>query len=504
MVAAVGLPDRLRTVTDQLTASLTLLEQDLARDVNKSMVFLRLLHARVEFVNETLTLALENYHDFPLTHRSKRGLFDGIGKLSRMIFGTAMNEDVEELRDRYNHLVSLASAHNKAINLNSRNIAKLEQQMHDVASYTATLRSSLNKMLTSIKHIYEMTTIGQALPALENPVTSLLRSNSLIIRNVVDATRGRVTDSLFPVKDLLKILEIGEAEYKLTPLFDDKSVHYYYPLLESFLTSDAIVIHVPFRSTEEFEAYRLEPFPFSVNGIILELDTPSSVVLVRSDFSLYATGPFSDLQYQHLFFCSASLFAFLPVTGAICEVVLTQIDASKALEICPYRHVLSKSLFHRRFSGYQYFLFTEPYYVSIVCSNSSTYQEVSGHLAIRVACFLRSANLTTFPEKLHHGFNSTNSLPIFPLTSLSNLTLSRITYVTNTIAELTFSNVSEFESVVQDSLPIYLSPYVHFPSIVAPVVLLLLLVIPLFCCVRRALTLYRYLENLENRSSRSE
>ncbi len=70
-----------------------------------------------------------------------------------MFFGTAMNEDVEELRDRYNHLVSLASAHNKAIHLNSRNSAKLEQQMHDVAAYTATLRSSLNKVLTSIKNI---------------------------------------------------------------------------------------------------------------------------------------------------------------------------------------------------------------------------------------------------------------------------------------------------------------------------------------------------------------
>ncbi len=129
-----------------------------------------------------------------------------------MFFGTAMNEDVEELRDRYNHLVSLASAHNKAINLNSRNIATLEQPMQDVASYTATLRSSLNKMLTSIKNLYEMATIGQALPALEHAVTSLLRTNSLIIRNVVDATRGRVTDSLFPVKDLLKILEIGESK----------------------------------------------------------------------------------------------------------------------------------------------------------------------------------------------------------------------------------------------------------------------------------------------------
>ncbi len=132
------------------------------------------------------------------------------------------------------------------------------------------------------------------------------------------------------------------------------------------MTSDAIVIHVPFRTPDEFEAYRLEPFPFSVNGSTLELDLPSSVVLVYIDFSVYAAGLFSDLQscktgYLHLYFCSASLFAFLPVTVAICEVVLTQVDASKALEICPYRHVVTKPLFHRRFSGYQYFLFTQPY-----------------------------------------------------------------------------------------------------------------------------------------------
>ncbi len=117
----------------------------------------------------------------------------------------------------------------------------------------------------------------------------------------------------------------------------------------------------------------------------------------------------------NLYFCSTSLYAFLPVTGAVCEAVLAQTDASKALEVCPYRHVVSKPVFHRRFSLYQYFLFTQSYFVSVVCPNSSTYQEVSGHFAARVACFFRSANLTTFPEKLHQGFNFTNSILIFPL-----------------------------------------------------------------------------------------
>ena len=55
-------------------------------------------------------------------------------------------------------------------------------------------------------------------------MNSLLRTNALVIQNVVDAIRGRVPDSLFPVRDLLKVLEIGETEYKLTPLFDSKSL----------------------------------------------------------------------------------------------------------------------------------------------------------------------------------------------------------------------------------------------------------------------------------------
>ncbi len=154
-------------------------------------------------MNETLTLAFENYHGFPLSGRQKRGFIDGIGNLSRMLFGTAMNEDVEELRDRYNHLALLASAHNKAIRFISNHIARLEQHVHDIASYKATLRLSLNNVLITIKSLYDLNIMGQALPTLENTVNSLLRTNALIIQNVVDAARGRATSSLFPVKDFI-------------------------------------------------------------------------------------------------------------------------------------------------------------------------------------------------------------------------------------------------------------------------------------------------------------
>ena len=232
-----------------------------------------------------------------------------------------------------------------------------------------------------------------------------------------------------------------------------------------------------------------------VNESVFELDLTPTVVLVTRDFSLYATGPLSDLTschtgYQSLFFCSASLFAFLPVSGSHCEVALTRTNAEDALEVCPYRHVAPKPMFHRLFSGFHYFFFMESSFVSVVCPNGSTYREVSGHLAVRAACSLQSAQLKTFPETLHQGLNVSDFSPVYPLTGLTNLSFSRIAYVTNTLSELTFSNVSDFESAVHDSLPAYLTPYVHMPSILFPVVLFLLVAVPVCYYLRRALRLY--------------
>ena len=170
--------------------------------------------------------------------------------------------------------------------------------------------------------------------------------------------------------------------------------------------------------------------------------------------------------------------------------MLTQSDAERALEVCPYRRVAPQAVFHRRFSGFHYFFFPESFFMSVVCPNGSTYREASGHLAIRVACSLLSPQLKTFPEKLHQGFTGSTSSPVYPLTGLTNLSFSRIAYVTNTLSDLTFSNVSDFESAVQDSLPAYLSPYVHFPSVLAPVVLFLLVAVPVCYFLRRALRLY--------------
>ena len=140
-----------------------------------------------------------------------------------------MNEDVEELRERYEQLTFIASLHDKAISLNCKNIARLEVHVKDLAAFTNLMRSSLNSVLKESTSMQDIMTMNQALSVLENNVNSLLHTNLLVIQNLVDAAQGRVTSSLFPVKDLLHTLYIGKQNFNLPPLFDSRSIHHYYP-----------------------------------------------------------------------------------------------------------------------------------------------------------------------------------------------------------------------------------------------------------------------------------
>ncbi len=198
----------------------TELELQLERNAPKDGVT-RMMHERLRYLNEILNIALDNYADPSFSNRTKLNLINGLGQLSRMLFGTSMEEDVEDLRERYNSLASLA-----AINMNSLHINRLEHAVQDIASYSRTVRTAFNLVTEDVKGIHEMALINQALTALESAVNLVLHINTLAIQNVVDADRGRVTSSLFPVKDLRRVLMMGEKEHKLAPLFAAHAIHH--------------------------------------------------------------------------------------------------------------------------------------------------------------------------------------------------------------------------------------------------------------------------------------
>ncbi len=66
--------------------------------------FMRMMHERLRYLKETLNIALDNYADPSFSNRTNPGLINGLRQLSLMLFETAMDEDVKDLRERYIHL----------------------------------------------------------------------------------------------------------------------------------------------------------------------------------------------------------------------------------------------------------------------------------------------------------------------------------------------------------------------------------------------------------------
>ena len=152
----------------------------------------------------------------------------------------------------------------------------------------------LNSVTARLDALTDLFLLDQSFTVLEASLHSVVSQNAAVLRSLVDAANGRVTVDMFPVEDLLYIIYVGRSAFKLQPLFTDKFLHHYYPTLEVCLTTAAVVIHVPFKSLDTFEAYRLEPFPFNVNKSVMIVDLPSTLVLVADDLSFYATGRLDD------------------------------------------------------------------------------------------------------------------------------------------------------------------------------------------------------------------
>ena len=383
------------------------------------------------------------------------------------------------------------------VKLNCKNIERLNQNVHTLFNYTTQLKGALSEAVVKINELYAFHEVSLLLAALETSVMSIMHTNDLILRNVVDASHGRVTSALLPVADLLHVLKLAQRKFSLVPIFTGQDVLHYYPLLSSMLVSDAIVVHIPFRSRKVFNAFHIEPFPFQVNTSILAIDLPPTLVLV--DGSYYSIADPRDLlecktEQLGLHFCPASLFTFVPLKDSnVCELSLIRKKASRSLATCPYSHLAPRNYYHKSFMGSHYFFFPAPMAVYVKCGKSEYNTTVSGHFSIPKLCSLTSSKVTTRAETLHKGFVSNVFKNIYTY-QVNNSSISSIRYVTNTLSQLTFHNLSELESAVHDSLPPYLHPQVHYPSFILPLVITLVLLLILYCLLRKLSVLYNFLK----------
>ncbi len=223
----------------------TRIRETKANPDSSALKFLNLLWDRLFSLQGKVDQTNTDYNLQPLHSRVKRGLLNIFGKTSKYLFGTATEDDIHDLREHYNHVLSYAANNRRVINLNYRKIGILQSNLNKLLEHSNHLTSIVNKALQRLTLLTDFLLMDQALHVLDAVLTPVLSVNDRIIANMKDAANGRVTPSLFPLHDLIKIIGIGHRNYSFQTLYPSHMSQYYYPLLEARLTTDAIVVHVP-------------------------------------------------------------------------------------------------------------------------------------------------------------------------------------------------------------------------------------------------------------------
>ncbi len=97
---------------------------------------LQLLGDRINFLPERIKQEHKDITLHPVHSRSKRGLLNIVGSASKFLFGTATEDDVQDLKDHYNRVLTVASQNHRMVTLAFKKINILHDNLQKLLEHT--------------------------------------------------------------------------------------------------------------------------------------------------------------------------------------------------------------------------------------------------------------------------------------------------------------------------------------------------------------------------------
>ncbi len=111
----ISIPDDLHAASTELGAVVSQLRASIVNETQLFSVYshfvllLQSLSARVNSLHARINYTMHDYSLHPVHARTKRGLVDGLGRVSQYVIGTAMDNEVQNLRRHYDELIEIAA-----------------------------------------------------------------------------------------------------------------------------------------------------------------------------------------------------------------------------------------------------------------------------------------------------------------------------------------------------------------------------------------------------------
>ena len=91
-------------------------------------------------MKNSLNDALHDYSKHSVHAHTEKELINALGWESQKLFGTAMDNDVQDLHIMYYPLVSIASANRQVINMGRKEVASLQSNVNDLPKHINILK----------------------------------------------------------------------------------------------------------------------------------------------------------------------------------------------------------------------------------------------------------------------------------------------------------------------------------------------------------------------------
>ena len=371
--------------------------------------------------------------DPPNLRRTKRGYLDGIGSFSKMLFGTAMDSDVNHLNSSMTKLLSRFKTHELQLNIHTKILNVSTARISRIDIVQKKLVRLVNDLADKIEYYDNFSQIiesqiynSNAFSSLILALMSLNQKTVILKKGIEEMMQGKLSPSIIDTKALRYYLTLIQKEgHNLLINENDILLSFYYNIaqvhstLESetssilFLVSFPInfsvtktfdlkeIISLPVASYYEniFTKYRVEKYlAISSNGKYFERNTLADC---KKSQNIYVCPLTTQLNVNHNQSCALRLINNIMPLEPICSTNLVRLSAPT--------FYLDKGIWY----------YSTPYPIELKISCNDKYYRAwinvrnetlkgSGKIRIGMGCWAVSKNIYLMPTEMNFYIKGRN------------------------------------------------------------------------------------------------
>ncbi|XP_076044373.1 uncharacterized protein LOC143027164 [Oratosquilla oratoria] len=241
------------------------------------------LHEKMNNIRDTIYHLPNPVTEITKNNRPKRGLFNFLGIISKSLFGTATEQDIQTVHSHMGNITKVLHQEGKLTNLNSKNIDLLATSINSVIDKINHLTTFTTSRLTKITQSQTALSLLHHLNELDKQLEKLIDHSNLVQSDIWNAHAGIVTSQMITPTQLTQTLRQAHNTLNLTPFFLKNEIQHYYPILASTIFQESILIHIPMDPIKIFSLWEIYPFPYPYQNCTMTLNMPTSTILKSTD-----------------------------------------------------------------------------------------------------------------------------------------------------------------------------------------------------------------------------